>query len=278
MIGELNQDPIICVEHLKYVYPSGTEALKDICLKVYPGEFVALIGQNGAGKTTLTKHFNALLRPTKGDVWVAGLNTRQQRTSQLARKVGYVFQNPDHMIFSETVWDEVAFGPKQLGVEGEELELVVDLALKRLELLKEKDNHPYMLSKGQRQRVAVASIVAMRPEILVIDEPTTGQDYKQSREIMSLFVDLNKEGKTVIVVTHDMGLVASYAKRTVVMGQSEILLEGATAEVFSQVDVLHSTHLRPPQITTLGFKLNIQETVLTVPRMAEILSQEGALS
>jgi energy-coupling factor transport system ATP-binding protein len=248
--------------------------LKQINLNVYRGEFIALIGQNGAGKTTFTKHMNALLRPTQGDIWVDGMNTRQYRTSQLAHKVGYVFQNPDHQIFSESVWEEVAFGPKRLGVQGEELEQVVVASLERLELLPQKDAHPYILSKGQRQRVAVASIVAMKPDILVIDEPTTGQDYKQSQEIMSLFVDLNQEGKTILVVTHDMRLVAKYASRTVVMGLGQILLDAPTAEVFQQIDVLRSTHLRPPQITNLGFKLGLNEIVLSIPQMVQILTRE----
>jgi energy-coupling factor transport system ATP-binding protein len=271
MSDQSNPTPIVKIEHLKHVYPAGNVALHDINLSINPGEFVAIIGQNGAGKTTLTKHLNGLLHPTEGQVWVCGMNTRNFRTSQLAKKIGYCFQNPDHQIFSESVWDEVAFGPKRMGVSGADLEQVVTETLEKLELWKSKDDHPYMLSKGQRQRVAVASVVAMKPEVLVIDEPTTGQDYKQSQEIMSLFVDLNNSGTTVLAVTHDMRLVASYASRTVVMGLGMILLDDVTENVFRQVDILQETHLRPPQITTLGFKLGLSQTVLSVPQMAEIL-------
>lgn len=272
----LNQEPIIRVEHVTHVYPAGTVALKDVSLDVHRGEFVAIIGQNGAGKTTLTKHLNALLRPTEGEVWIDGVNTKKARTAQLARKVGYVFQNPDHQIFCESVWEEVAFGPKRLGFKGEELEQVLTEVLSELGLLEVKDNHPYVLSKGHRQRVAVASVVAMKPEILVVDEPTTGQDYLQSREIMDLLKRLNEEGKTVLVVTHNMQLVAEYARRTIVMGLGQILLDDTTRNVFKHVDILRSTHLRPPQITTLGYMLGMSDPVLSIPEMKGVLAKKLA--
>jgi energy-coupling factor transporter ATP-binding protein EcfA2 len=269
MSANNNLKPNIRIENLKHVYPAGNTALEEINLTFYPGEFVAIIGQNGAGKTTLTKHLNGLLKATKGDVYIDDVNVKSLRVSQWAKKIGYCFQNPDHQIFSENVWEEVAFGPRRIGMNSDEVTQSVEETLQRLELSNQREAHPYTLSKGQRQRVAVASVVAMKPEILVVDEPTTGQDYKQSREIMNIFVELNKEGKTVLVVTHDMRLVAQYASRTVVMGLGKILLDDITANVFNQTDILHQTHLRPPQITTTGFRLGLDQTILSTRQMVE---------
>ncbi len=264
---ESSSRQVIRIEELTAVYPGGVTALRGVNLQVSAGEFIAIIGQNGAGKTTLTKHLNALIKPTHGNVWVNGINTRECRTAELARYVGYCFQNPDHQIFNETVWKEVAYGPRQLGFKGEELDETVIYAMDALGLLEFREEHPFVLSKGQRQRVAVASVIAMKPSILVVDEPTTGQDYKQSKDIMNLFRQFNEQGVTVLVVTHDMQLVAEYAQRTIVMGLGQILLDASTREVFREVDLLKSTHLRPPQISTLGFRLGLSGTVLNVTEM-----------
>lgn len=266
--------PDIRVVNLGFVYPGGVTALKGINLEVQKGEFVAIIGQNGAGKTTLTKQFNGLLKPTEGDVYIRGVNTKQARTGDLARTVGYCFQNPDHQIFNDSVWNEVAYGPKQMGFKDQELEDTVHWALEMFDLIKDKDEHPYVLSKGERQRVAVASVLAMRPSILVVDEPTTGQDYKESKRIMDMFKRFNDDGVTVLVVTHSMQLVAQYAQRTIVMGLSKVLIDGSTRDVFNQTDILESTHLRPPQITELGNELGFSDTILTVPEMVEKLNHQ----
>lgn len=262
---------VIEVKDIWYRYPGGTLALQGISLEVCAGEFIAIIGQNGAGKTTLTKQFNALLRPTKGDVIVDGVNTKKTRTAKLAKKVGYVFQNPDHQIFCESVWDEVAFGPKRIGFAGEALEETVTEALNAVGLYEYRDQHPYALSKGHRQRVAVASILAMRPEILVIDEPTTGQDYRQSHSIMDLLRNLHQAGRTVLVVTHDMTIVAEYSQRTILMGLGQILADGDTRDVLSDFALLERTWLRPPQITLLGAELKVPHTILTVREMHRFL-------
>lgn len=270
-----NPQPAIRIRNLRYVYPGGVVALEDINLEIEQGEFVGVIGQNGAGKTTLTKHLNGLLKPVAGDVWINGVNTKDCRTTDLARNVGYCFQNPDHQIFNDTVWDEVAYGPRKIGFQAKELESSVNWALETFDLNEVKDEYPFVLSKGERQRVAVAAVLAMRPSILVVDEPTTGQDYRESKRIMDQFKELNEEDNvTVIVVTHDMQLVTEYAERTVVMGRRRILIDGSTRSAFGDVDVLESTHLRPPQITRLGIELGIANPVLTVPEMATLLSHK----
>jgi energy-coupling factor transport system ATP-binding protein len=256
--------PIIRVKNLTHVYPDGTLALEGINLEIYEGEFIGIIGQNGSGKTTLVKHFNGLLKPTKGEVFIDGVNTKNLTVAQLSTKVGYVFQNPDHQICQSTVFDEVAFGPRNLGLSENEIKERVQLALKAVGIEKLSRKHPLLVSKGERQRIAIASVLAMRPKILIIDEPTTGQDYGQSKEIMDLINELNKEGITVIVISHNMRLIAEYTKRVIVFFQGRIILDGTTRYVFSQHEVLEKAFIKPPQITRLaqmlmdhGFKSDI---------------------
>ncbi|MEM3703475.1 MAG: energy-coupling factor transporter ATPase [Candidatus Bathyarchaeia archaeon] len=262
---------IIRVEDLWYVYPGEVTALRSVNLSIYEGEFVAIIGQNGSGKTTLVKHFNGLLKPTKGNVTVYGVNTKKASISELAKKVGYVFQNPDHQLCNETVKKELAFGPVNLGFSDKEVKERVESVAERLGLKEVLDEKPFSLSKGERQRVAVGSILTMNPNVLIIDEPTTGQDYKMSKEMMDIFKELNREGKTIIVITHDMNLAAEYAERVIVLRNGEILCEGTPKEVFAQTEVLEKTYLRAPQITRLALKLpeynEIFGTVLTVDEM-----------
>ncbi|MEM1589968.1 MAG: energy-coupling factor transporter ATPase [Candidatus Bathyarchaeia archaeon] len=262
---------IIRVEDLWYVYPGGVTALRGVNLSIYEGEFVAIIGQNGSGKTTLVKHFNGLLKPTKGNVTVFGIDTKKASIPELARKVGYVFQNPDHQLCNETVRKELEFGPINLGFPDREIKERVESVAERLGLKDVLDEKPFSLSKGERQRVAVGSILTMNPDVLIIDEPTTGQDYKMSKEMMDIFKELNKEGKTIIVITHDMNLVAEYAEQVIVLRNGEILCEGTPKEVFAQSELLEKTYLRPPQITRLALKLpeyrNIFGAALTVDEM-----------
>jgi energy-coupling factor transport system ATP-binding protein len=241
------------VEELTYIYPDGTLALDSVNLKIDEKEFLAFIGQNGSGKTTLAKSIAGLLKPTKGKVIVEGKDTREMPTSELAIKVGYIFQNPDHQLFNQTVYDEVAYGPRNLKLPFEE---VKERVLKAMEIvgLKEeyKLSHPFFLSKGLRQRVAIASILALRPKLIIVDEPTTGQDFKQSIEIMDFLLSLNKLGHTIIIITHDMPIVARYAKRTVCMSQGRIILDGPTDEVFEEIEILKKAYIKPPDITLLA--------------------------
>lgn len=265
--------PVIVVERLTHKYPDGTVALRGVDLVIREGEFVGIIGQNGSGKTTLVKHFNGLLKPTSGSVVVDGVDSTRSTPEKLARTAGYCFQNPDSQIFCNTVREEVAFGPRNLGVSGAELEERVKEAARRVEIDRWLDVDPYTLSLGLRLRVAVASILAMKPKILIVDEPTTGQDYRRGREIMELISERNREGTTCIVITHDMQLCTEWIPRVVVVREGRIILDGPTGEVFAQPELLRETHLTPPQVTRLGQAMDnlLPPDVLTVEEMVQII-------
>jgi len=270
-------EKIIEVRDLWHIYPNGTTALKGVDLDIYAGEFVAVIGQNGSGKTTLVKHFNNLLKATKGSVTVFGINAANASISELSKKVGYCFQNPDHQICCENVKKELEFGPTNLGVPVEEIQQRVSEVAKAVGLESVLSENPFSLSKGERQRVAVASLLTMKPEVLVVDEPTTGQDYRMSREMMDFYRKLNvEEKKTIVVITHDMNIAAEYAHRVVVLRDGRILVDGPTKEIFSKTDLLETTYLNPPQITRLGqmlAKYGVPGDVLTVDEMYEVMSE-----
>ncbi len=248
------EEAYIQVKELNFEYPDGTKALIDVNMDVFRSEFVALIGQNGSGKTTLSKCLNGLYKPTTGDIIVDGLNTREGSIVQLVRRVGYVFQNPDHQLFNSTCWDEIAIGPRNIQLAEEEVKERVEEALDVVGLeTRYHQEHPFFLSKGLRQRVAIASILALRPQVIIVDEPTTGQDARQSLEIMDFLRKLNEEhGHTIIIITHDMPIVGRYAKRIVAMAQARIMADGPAREVFTQTDILEKTFLTPPQITQLA--------------------------
>jgi len=240
------QEEIINIEELEYIYPDGTRALDNISLRINRGEFVALIGQNGSGKTTLAKCMSGIYKPTKGRIIVDGLDVKISPTSKIATKIGYVFQNPDHQLFNETVYKEISFGPLNIGLNKEEIEKRVRQALNIVGLNESYlDMHPFFLPKGLRQRVAIASILALSPPIIIVDEPTTGQDFKQSFEIMDFLRMLNKRGHTIIIITHDMPIVARYATRVICMAQGKILIDGPTREVFSKSEILAKSFVRP---------------------------------
>lgn len=248
-------EPLIRIEDLHYSYPGGDEAVSSIDLDIGRGEIIAIVGQNGAGKTTLAKHFNGLLKPTRGRVVVGNVDTRKAAVAALARKIGYVFQNPDHQIFLDTVAGEVRFGPSNLGLSPGEVQRRVDQALEVVGLSTLLGADPRSLSKGQRQRVALASVLSMEPEVLVLDEPTTGQDYREGKEIMDFVRDLNRRGHTVVFITHDMNLVARYADRVVVLCEGRVLMDGSPREVFGHPETLAKTHLVPPAATALALRL-----------------------
>jgi energy-coupling factor transport system ATP-binding protein len=268
----------IQVKDLYFEYPDGTQALKGINLEVTKGEFIALIGQNGSGKTTLSKCLNGLYKPTSGDVIVDGFNSKSTSISQMVRRVGYVFQNPDHQLFNDNCWDEVAYGPRNIQLSEDEVKERVDEAIHVVGLPKRyHKEHPFFLPKGLRQRVAIASILALRPQVIIVDEPTTGQDARQSLEIMDFLRVLNEElGHTIIIITHDMPIVGKYAHRVIAMGQAQIVADGSTREVFTQSEVLQKTFLAPPQITQLAQSvkaLGFDPGTLTVEEMLEQYSR-----
>jgi energy-coupling factor transport system ATP-binding protein len=264
--------PVIEARAVGYVYASGPsarrQALDRIDLTIKQAEFIALIGRNGSGKTTLAKLFNGLLAPTRGVVLVHGQETRRMKAGQLAVAVGYVFQNPDHQIFAETVYEEVAFGPRNLGVSGEEIPGRVREALDAVGLDRPgiETTDPFSLTKGDRQRVAVASVLATRPGILIFDEPTTGLDYREVRGMMGLIRRLNQSGHTIVMITHCMWVVAEYAARCVVMQDGRIVADGPTRAIFAQTERLESLGLRLPPITR--FSQHFGQTLLTMEELA----------
>ena len=266
--------PFIQVNNLDFTYPDGTKALEDINVSIKIGEFIALIGQNGSGKTTLSKLLNGLYKPTSGDVIVDGLNSKTTPVVQMVRRVGYVFQNPDHQLFNNNCWDEIAYGPRNIELPEDEVKIRVEEATQVVGLPKIYfEEHPFFLSKGLRQRVAIASILALRPQVIIVDEPTTGQDARQSFEIMDFLKDLNENhGHTIIIITHDMPIVAQYAHRVILMSEGKILADDETARVFSQPDTLAKAFLEPPEITQLAQsvqELGFNPGTLTVPEMVK---------
>ena len=235
-------DAIAAVKDLTHEYVAGVPAIGGVSVEIRQGEFIALLGQNGSGKTTLAKHLNGLLEPSTGTVRVGA---GEQRTAELARTVGYVFQDPDHQIFCATVREEVAFGPKTLGFDPETVNTRVDEALKAVGLSDLADADPFALTKGERQAVAVASTLAYDPPVLLLDEPTTGLDGPQQTKMMDLLRELNARGRTIVIITHSMWAAASYAHRVVVMAGGRIVADGPTREVFGNREALAKASLRP---------------------------------
>ena len=251
-----NRNPVIEIRNLWYVYPDGTVALKGINLDIHEGEFVGIIGQNGSGKSTLCLTLLGLYRPTHGYVKVLGKNIVNISVNDMAKSVGMIFQNPDLMLFQWTVWGEIAFGPKNLGLSAEVIEERVEEALDMMRLRGYEDHSPRALSRGQRHRVAVASILSMRPKILIADEPTTGQDYGSCIKYLELLKYLNEnKNMTIIVVSHSMDIISRYCKRVIVMKDGRILADGPTNRIFENKDLLEKNDLEQPRITQIAFAL-----------------------
>ena len=270
-------EEIIRSETLWHVYEEGSvQALRGVDVSIKAGEFVGLIGQNGSGKTTLVKHFNGLLRPTYGDVWVMGDNTQDKTIAQLSTQVGYVFQNPDFQICCQSVKEELEFGPKNLKLHEEEIARRSEEVAEIFGFDERYDEKPFSLSKGERQKLAVASVLAMRPEVLIVDEPTTGQDFKTGKEMMEFYRRLNEGGKTIIIITHDMNLAAEYCNRIVVLRKGRILMDGPVRDVYSESETLATSFLRPPQITRFGQAMKeygLPIDALNVDEMFEYVSK-----
>jgi energy-coupling factor transporter ATP-binding protein EcfA2 len=216
-------------------------------VRIGRGDYIALIGKNGSGKSTLAKHFNGLLRPTSGKVIVGGLDTAGTRSEKLARVVGYVFQNPDYMIFSPTIEDEVTFGPRNLKLQPSEVKKKVEDALQVTGLTEARKESPLFFGKGMRRRITIAAVLAMDPDVMVIDEPTTGMDYRGRESVMALIDRLNVLGKTIVIITHDMKVVAAHSLRTLVMSDGQVILDSPTADLFGNRDILDRASLKQPQ-------------------------------
>ncbi|NLI91270.1 MAG: ATP-binding cassette domain-containing protein [Peptococcaceae bacterium] len=241
----------INIQDLTYTVSTGKKVLDSISFSVKEGEFVAIVGHNGAGKSSLIQHFNGLIQPDLGKVQVVGLDPHTTKTSKMAQHVGFLFQNPDHQIFNQTVKEEIMFGLKNSGLTIEKIDERVKQAVVRVGLEHRLEEYPFRLSRGYRQRLAFASVLAMDPEILILDEPTTGQDYKESRQIMEIVADKNREGKTVVMITHDMDLVYKYAKRVIVLEDGKLIADGAVENIMTDTKILERTGLLPPGIVQL---------------------------
>ncbi len=246
---------MIEIKDLYFAYPNGVEAIKGVSLTIHDGEFIAIMGQNGAGKTTVVKHLNGLLKPSAGDVLVDGRNTKEESVAQLARKVGLVFQNPDHQLFCETVEEEVAFALRNFGLKESTVKKRVNWALNLLDVQQYRKRSPFMLSGGERKRVALASVLAWNPKFLVLDEPTIGQDHQQKEKLRQFILQLNAQKKTVITVTHDVEFVAECNPRVVLMAGGKIVTDGNAREVLTNPKVLAQASIVPPQIAQIFLKL-----------------------
>ena len=252
----------IRVEHLNFAYPGvedapGVAVFTDLSLSIEEGTFVAVLGSNGCGKSTLAKHFNSILLPSGGKVYVCGLDTSDEELLiRVRRNVGMVFQNPDNQIVANVVEEDVAFGPENLGVSSPEIRRRVDLALKQVGMYEYREHAPHLLSGGQKQRIAIAGIIAMEPRCIVLDEPTAMLDPRGRREVMETISKLNRDkGITVVLITHHMD-EAAQAQRVVVLHKGNVAADGTPEEVFSQVELLHNIGLAAPETVELCHALN----------------------
>ena len=255
-------EKIISVEDLAYAYPGlddqpGVQVFENLNLQVEQGTFVAVLGGNGCGKSTLAKHFNSILLPSGGKVWVCGMDTQDEnKLISIRRSVGMVFQNPDNQIVANVVEEDVAFGPENLGVASPAIRQRVDNALKQVGMYEYREHAPHLLSGGQKQRVAIAGVIAMEPKCIVLDEPTAMLDPRGRREVMETVSRLNREkGITVVLITHHMD-EAAQAQRVVVLHKGHVAADGTPQEVFSQVELLHDIGLAAPETVELCYELN----------------------
>ena len=267
--------PAIQLDGVSFDYPRGPRALDGVDLHVATGELVAIVGQNGSGKSTLVRHLNGLLRPTAGSVAINGRPVGRRHVAELAREVGLAFQNPDRQIFAGKVRAEVAFGPRNLGRRGAELDAVVERALAIVGLTGDEDTNPYDLGFSRRKLLALASILAMETPIVILDEPTTGQDARGISRVQKIVADLSAAGLTVIAISHDMRFVAESFQRVVVMRAGRIVLDGAPQGVFAEEvwPTLASTFLEPPLAARVGARLGLGTTPTEAALVAALAAQ-----
>ena len=273
LIGGNQLGTAISVEHLAYRYPGvdntpGIAVFEDLNLQIEEGSFVAVLGSNGCGKSTLAKHFNSILLPCGGTVYVCGMDTAdEERLSAIRRNVGMVFQNPDNQIVANVVEEDVAFGPENLGVASPVIRQRVDSALKQVGMYDYREHAPHLLSGGQKQRIAIAGIIAMEPKCIVLDEPTAMLDPRGRREVMETITKLNRDkGITVVLITHHMDEAAK-AQRVIVLSKGQVAADGTPREVFSRVELLHSIRLAAPETVELCYELNKSGFQLPLERL-----------
>ena len=257
---------MICFDHVCFGYDSGCPTIEDVSFHIEKGEFVALAGENGAGKSTVSKLIDGLLKPDSGKITVAGLDTAVSKTSALARHVGFLFQNPDRQLCQNTVRKELGFGLSLAGLKKEEIDARVGRILETFGF--DGDRDPFTLSRGERQRVALASVLVAEPEILILDEPTTGLDYTECMTVMNAVRARNESGVTVVMVCHDMEVVLDFAQRVLVLSGGRLVGDGKTADIFRDAAVTDCASLMPPQLTQLALRLGAGfENADTVPEM-----------
>jgi len=273
LTGGIELSVAISVEHLAYTYPGvdntpGVAVFEDLNLQIEHGSFVAVLGGNGCGKSTLAKHFNSILLPCGGKVYVDGIDTADEENIMAVRRcVGMVFQNPDNQIVANVVEEDVAFGPENLGVASPMIRQRVDRALKQVGMYEYRDHAPHLLSGRQKQRIAIAGIIAMEPKCIVLDEPTAMLDPKGRREVMETILKLNAEkGITVVLITHHMD-EAAMAQRVIVLHKGTVAADGTPREVFSRVELLHSIRLAAPETVELCYELNKHGFALPLERL-----------
>jgi energy-coupling factor transport system ATP-binding protein len=264
------------VEGLSFTYPGGAQALSRVSLDVPSGSWVALVGENGAGKTTLAKVMCGLLRPDAGRAWIGDWDTQQHTAAQLARRITYVFQNPDDQLFERSVQAEVAFGPRNLGLPPAEIEDRLSRSLQALRLEGLRARHPYELTPTQRKFVALAAADAMQAPLIILDEPTTGLDGPAQQVLTEYLARKRQEGRTVVAISHDMDFVAEQCERIIVMAQGRILADASPAQVFGAADLLAASHLEAPQLVRLAQRLGWPTHPLTVEAVVDGLSARRA--
>ena len=247
----------LVVKNVTFAYSAEVVALKDVSVTFLSGESVAIIGETGAGKSTLAKHLNGLLRPAGGRVMVGDWDAREHSAAQLAARVGFAFQNPDDQLFKRSVYAEVALGPQNLGFEDDEIEAAVAEALRMTGLMADAAAHPHDLHSSKRRMVALAATLAMGTPIVVIDEPTIGQDAGGRKQLSDIIAQLKDDGRTVIAISHDIDFCAQNFDRVVVMSNGRIAADGSARAVFNQVSLLAGAHVEPPQVTRLAAELGM---------------------
>ncbi|HUP17766.1 MAG TPA: energy-coupling factor transporter ATPase [Acidimicrobiia bacterium] len=266
-----DSEPAIDVRDVSFSYGDG-DVLKAVHLKAYRSEMLAIVGQNGSGKSTLAQLFNGILTPTGGQILVDGKPTTDYKFAHLVKRVAYIFQVPEKQFIRTTVFDEIAHGLRALKLTDQEIEERVVSFLDRLRLLEDRDRSPYVLSHGQKRRLSVACMVAAKPDVIVLDEPTFGQDYQQAQRLMQLLGNLAEEGAAVVFITHDMRLVAEYADRCAVLSSGEIAFEGSPAQLFSSPDVLARSKLKAPPIHSFSQRL-VGEALLDAQELTQRLKE-----
>jgi energy-coupling factor transport system ATP-binding protein len=248
------------------VYSNGTIALKQVSLNIKKGEFIAIMGQNGAGKTTLIRTFNGLIRPTKGSIFLEGENIDSKTIATISKKVGVIFQNPMHQLFSTTLEDEIKFSLKSLDLNKEEIQIKVDQILEEFDLEKYRKRSPFNLSGGESKKLATASILCRDPDVLVFDEPTLGQDAKEINFFLGLIKSELERGKTIIMVTHNIEFTVEHVPRTILMSGGQIIADGPTQSIFTNEFLISKSSLIMPQIYL--FKKELQKIGITIPKEA----------